>query len=140
MSGSEYTRNRIRHEVMPVLRGLNGQVEEALVRLGRTARWWSERVEGEAEATLESLTFEKGAGRLVLDARRLRELAEGEQAEVVRAALRRLGVGERRLGQRHVMAMLAVCEREGPVATEGPEGVRVRRSGGRLYFTRPGRS
>ena len=131
-----YTRNRIRHELMGVLRTFNPEVERAILRLAGTAGWVNELITHEAQELVTSLTRETGPGELRLDARRLRQHSRLEQAEVVRAALRRLDTPERRLGHKHIVRVLDVLGPDGPVGVELPAGVRVRRSGGRLIFTR----
>jgi len=139
---AEHTRNRIRHELLPLLaREYNPQVAEALLRLGRTAGWLREWLGEEAEAALAELTTGRGEGEVRLDAARLRERPRMQQAEVVRAALAALGAPERRVGRGHVEAVLAVAAGQGgepPRAVQLPYGVRVRRKRGELIIEREG--
>lgn len=83
------TRNRVRHEVMPVLRRLNPNVEEALARLAETAYEDVTELEARADEAL------RGAGRLragvmELDLAVLRALRPAVQSRVLRLALARV--------------------------------------------------
>lgn len=51
---TDYTRNRIRHEVLPVLRTVNPAVNRALIRLGEIARLEEDFVDGEFRRLVEA--------------------------------------------------------------------------------------
>jgi tRNA(Ile)-lysidine synthase len=100
-----YTRNRIRHEVLPLLAQLNPRVAEQLAHLAAIARdeeiWW----ETELDRLLPSLVLPgrpvRGGGRAVsthpeeasvgMELERLRALAPALRRRVLRAAAKQLG-------------------------------------------------
>jgi tRNA(Ile)-lysidine synthase len=100
------TRNRVRHELMPVLRGFNPGVDAALARLAEIARdeeaYWRAEVERVLPQVLLPGRPVRGGGRAVstqpgnsscaLEVERLRTMAPALRRRVVRAAARGLGV------------------------------------------------
>ncbi len=96
-----YTRNRIRHELLPMLEGWNPKLREHLAQMAELAReeeaWW----EGEARRAAEQLVLPgrpvRGGGRaageeaLAIDAGRLSELPAALQRRILRLAAGRLG-------------------------------------------------
>jgi tRNA(Ile)-lysidine synthase len=99
------TRNRVRHELMPVLRGFNPGVDAALARLAEIARdeetfWQAEVARVVPQAVLPGKPV-RGGGRAVgiitgnsscaIEVERLRAMAPALRRRVVRAAARGLG-------------------------------------------------
>ncbi len=100
-----FTRNRIRHELLPQLAQYNPRIEEQLARMAMLARdeeaWW----EAEMRKLLPSLALPgrpvRGGGRAVsthpdesslgIELERLRELAPALRRRVLRAAAQELG-------------------------------------------------
>lgn len=81
-----YTRNRIRHELIPLLeRGYNQRVKEALVRLAEIAESASGLIDSTASDALSRITY-RGA----IDAGLLSELPEALRYQVVRSEIERL--------------------------------------------------
>ena len=60
----EFTRNKIRHDLLPVLRGYNPRIGDALERISRIAREAVTYLEGEASRLWPSIV--KGNGRLLV--------------------------------------------------------------------------
>lgn len=96
-----YTRNRIRHELLPLLEGWNPRLREHLAQMAELARdeeaWWT----AELARLWPKLTLPgrpvRGGGRagdegLSLDAARLAELAPAAQRRILRLAAEKLGV------------------------------------------------
>jgi tRNA(Ile)-lysidine synthase len=80
----QFTRNRIRHELLPLLaRDYSPGVVAALVRLGALARDAQDVLEAVGEASLDRSLVESDAARLVLDCRAL----DAEHRHVVREML-----------------------------------------------------
>ncbi len=110
----EFTRGRIRHRVMPVLRELlNPQVDDALLRLSEHARLLGSYLEDAAARTFDSLVISEGPGCIVLNTRALLLKQRIIQAEVVRRAMNLLMGGEQDLSFAHIEAVLRLAEDPG---------------------------
>ncbi len=72
-SDARFTRNRIRHELLPYVREhLNDRADEALLRLAKLAGQTQEFVEASAESLRDLAIVEESSNRLTLDRRVLR--------------------------------------------------------------------
>lgn len=132
-----YTRNRIRHELLPILKEqFNPRVYEALLRLGQTAEWMSEILSVDAAAALNELTVDSSDGSLSVDTAGFAGKPRIEQAQIIHEALEKLGIGLRHIGFEHIRAILALLA-EGPVGqgtVQLPNRVTVTREGNKLTF------
>ena len=117
-----YSRNRIRHTVIPALRAIDPALGRAVARTGELLRRDDECLEEMAQSFIAA-NFD---GRS-LDAAELCALHPAVGSRVVR---RILGPGAEEC---HVSAVLALCAGEGLGWTD-VKGQRVRRERGRLYF------
>ena len=123
-NGSDvYSRNRIRHTVMPALRELNPAFEEAAARTGKLLR----RDEDCLDALAEDF-IEKHFDGESLPAAELLALHEAVSSRVVRKLLPRAAE------ERHIEAALALCASAERACADLP-GLRLRCERGRLYFT-----
>lgn len=122
-SRDDYSRNRIRHAVMPVLREINGAFAANAARTGRLLRRDEDCLEKLAEDFLEK-RFDGES----LPAAELLALHEAVSSRVLRALLPR-GAEER-----HIDAALALCRGTERRSLDLP-GARLRCERGRLYFT-----
>jgi len=99
-----FTRNRIRHELLPILEGWNPRLREHLAQMAELARdeeaWWRAEVERLAPQLLLLGRPVRGGGRaagaahassLALDVTRLAALAPALQRRLLRYAAGRLG-------------------------------------------------
>lgn len=100
-----YTRNRIRHELMPQLRSFNPSIDQTLANLAELAREEESRWQGELARVLPHLLLPgkpvRGGGRAVstspnsssvaIELERLRSLDPALRRRVIRAAARQLG-------------------------------------------------
>jgi len=95
-----FTRNRIRHELLPLLEGWNPTLRAHLAQMADLAReeesWWSAEVECVAREVLLTGRPVRGGGRAAadivsLDVGRLGDLAPALQRRLVRLAAKRLG-------------------------------------------------
>ena len=117
-----YSRNRIRHGVMPVLKELNPSFPEAAARLGRLLRRDEEYLSERAEAFIaEHFDGES------LPAAELLELHGAVSSRVVRRLL------PRSAEEKHIEAVLALCRSTERAALDLP-GAQLRCERGRLYF------
>jgi tRNA(Ile)-lysidine synthase len=99
-----FLRNRVRLELLPLLRQYNRRIDSALLRLAEAAAADLAVLEGMAVDVLST-----GGGRqaVVLSRRRLAELPEGLRRHALRLAARRLLGDLRDLHGEHVDALLA---------------------------------
>jgi tRNA(Ile)-lysidine synthase len=95
-----YTRNRIRHELLPLLEEWNPQIREHLAQMSALARdedaWWAEELARVAPQILLAGRPVRGGGRasgdeLALDVTRLAALQPALQRRLLRHAAQQLG-------------------------------------------------
>jgi tRNA(Ile)-lysidine synthase len=96
-----FTRNRIRHELLPLLEGWNPRLREHLAQMAQLARdeeaWWASEVARVAPQLLLHGRPVRGGGReagegLAIDVTRLAALAPALQRRLLRFAAEELGV------------------------------------------------
>lgn len=127
----EFTRNRIRHELLPFLRGFNPRVEETLARMADLLGEDQDFLDQAAAVVLSQARLEAG-----LDAKVLRN-----HPLAIRRRVIRLWLGEHRSLQRieavHVAAIEALITRgQGGKTIELPGGWRFRLTSGRLTLAK----
>ncbi|HEY3704850.1 MAG TPA: tRNA lysidine(34) synthetase TilS [Terracidiphilus sp.] len=97
-----FTRNRIRHELLPTLEGWNPKLKEHLAQMAELARdeesWWQAEVGRVAPEILLTGRPVRGGGRaasagLALDVSKLAALDPALQRRLLRYAIDRLGAG-----------------------------------------------
>jgi tRNA(Ile)-lysidine synthase len=95
-----FTRNRIRHELLPLLEGWNPRLRAHLVQMAELARdeeaWWAAELERLAPQIVLPGRPVRGGGRaagdgLAIEVARLAELPPALQRRILRLAARRLG-------------------------------------------------
>lgn len=121
-ASDDYSRNLIRHHVMPVLRQINPKLAETVGRSGVLLRQDEEYLSGLAENFIKD-NFRDGG----LDCKALLSLHPAVSTRV----LRRLC--PKSLSQSHVDALMELASGEGLGFADVP-GLRVRREQGRLCF------
>ncbi|HXS11269.1 MAG TPA: tRNA lysidine(34) synthetase TilS [Acidobacteriaceae bacterium] len=136
------TRNRVRHELMPVLRGFNPGVDVALARLSEIARDEEEFWQTEIARLLPQVLLQgrpvRGGGRAVstvtgnrscaVEVERLRTMAPALRRRVLRAAARSVGC---RLSSSETAKLLALAGlEEVPQPVAARSGVRLELGGG----------
>ncbi len=144
-----FTRNRIRHELLPQLARYNPRIEEQLARMATLARdeeaWW----EDELRKMLPSLILPgrpvRGGGRAVsthphegsigIELERLRELAPALRRRVLRAAARQL---ECDLNFEQTDRLLATVDPAAPRRQQLTAEMRAERSARELRLVREG--
>jgi len=130
-TSSLYTRNRIRQELLPLLRSFNPRVVEALSRLGNAAACASGDALGEAISKLDGLMAENG---LLLSA--LRREPPALRSELLAAAYAREHGDRGGLTARHRRALRALSEAAGEHAVDLPDGITAYTAAGVLRFRR----
>jgi tRNA(Ile)-lysidine synthase len=108
-----YTRNYIRHRLLPALQEESRRpLVEELSALAAAARELYGRIQSQAEEAGSRLA-RFSEGRIALQASALASLPEPVAIELVRQALVGLGCGERSLTQQHYRAILRLAQRPG---------------------------
>lgn len=148
---AEFTRNRVRHELMPILRTYNPQIEQILAHVSANARGEEQHWQQELARLLpqlllpgkptrgggRSVATQPGAAAVAMEIARLRLLDAGLCRRVLRAAAGECGVRldfdatERLLGMVHGGNSATT-----PKRLELPGGVRVERSARELRLER----
>ncbi|MGB9878268.1 MAG: tRNA lysidine(34) synthetase TilS [bacterium] len=127
----QFTRNKIRHQVIPLLEELNPRVKEAIHRLASIARETLSFIEEEARARVEEIIERKTGSSLYLNFPKLASLHPALQKEIVRQALEEFKL---ELGKEDVERILEIG-RSG-VATTLAGGMGVRKRGEFLLFSK----
>ena len=104
-----FTRNRVRHQLLPSLQDYNPRISEALVRLAQAASQETDFLESEVERAWEQLAHKEGDA-VTLDRAALSRRPLALQARLLRRAYREMMGGGRRLQMSHVDAMIALVE------------------------------
>jgi tRNA(Ile)-lysidine synthase len=95
-----FTRNRLRHELLPLLEGWNPRLREHMAQMATLARdeeaWWQAEMARLGPQIVMAGRPVRGGGRaggdgLALDAKRLAEFAEAVQRRLLRYAVEQLG-------------------------------------------------
>ncbi len=127
-----YTRNRIRHELMPRLAEYNPQIAEQLAHMATIARdeesWWDTEVARLLPGLVLPGKPVRGGGRAVsthpeegsagMELERLRALHPAMRRRVLRAAAKQLGCG---LNFEQTQRLFVMCEADEPRGTKKQE-------------------
>jgi tRNA(Ile)-lysidine synthase len=123
-----YRRNRVRHEVLPVLRALNPRIVEALARGADVLAADAALLDEIERERWRAVATEASSGRVVLDGDRLGAEPLGLQRRLVRRALATVRGSSAGLTFRHVSDILErVVEGSHGTGLNLPGGVRVAR-------------
>ena len=137
-----YTRNRIRHELLPLLEEWNPRIKEHLAQMSALARdeeaWWAEELARVAPPILLSGRPVRGGGRaagdgLALDVTRLAALHPASQRRLLRYAVQQLG-SELDFAATEAIRALALEGRAGQ-KRELAQGLRAERTPRELRLT-----
>lgn len=132
-----FTRNKLRHDLMPRLaRNYNPRVREALNRLSRAAVADSDYIESELNRHWPAVASE-GEAEVAFRVDALTALHPALQRHALRRAAAVAAGDARRLGESHIESMLGLLRRrQGGRAINLPRGVIARRQGDALLVTR----
>ena len=131
-----YTRNFIRHELLPLIRErINPNVDEALLRLARAAAETGDIIAERADELSGSMSTE-GGDRVVLDAAALAGAHPATRRWLLREALERLGVSMGSVTAETLDRLAALCEEapNAPRAVNLPGARTARRDAGRVVI------
>jgi len=133
---SAYTRNRLRNELLPLLREqFNPKINEAICRLAEQARAADSYLHEVTGQWLESMMIEHRDRRITLDARPIVGQSRAQQMQLIREIIIRLGASEREISFVHLCAvadLLTDCA--GSKQLHLPGGLHVSRQYERLIF------
>ncbi len=130
-----FDRNRVRRVVLPLLaESLNPRVARHLVQAARRFREDALHLDSLAETAFEELSRRDRSGRLVLDARRLAELAPAIATRLARLALGRAGSDARRISARHIDGLLDLARGGRGRRLNLPSRIEARRERGRIVM------
>ncbi len=120
-----YTRNRIRHEILPLLRELNPRVEEALNNTAQLLRQDDAYLSKMAERVCQSV--QRNEGYVSLERTVLADLPTALQSRVVRHMFDLLRASKKDVTARHIQAVLELVQKSGPTAQLSlPRGIIAR--------------
>lgn len=126
-----YTRNRLRAQVMPLLRELNPRAAEHINAAAAQVRETDEYLDREAKRAFTSLGT--GPGWVSLPWEDLRRAPAPLRPRLLLLLLDRLEVGRKDFGAVHLDAVLRL---ENERSLDLPQGVTARRERGRLFLSR----
>jgi tRNA(Ile)-lysidine synthase len=131
-----FTRNRIRHLVLPDLqKDCEGDLSKMLFELSLNAQKLYRKIEAQAQKAIDEISIDSGAGKVVLDRQGLAGLSRLVAVEVVRRVLGLIGSGERDLRQEHYERVLElVGNGEGGKVIELPNGFIAKAEYDRVMF------
>ncbi|HUU22681.1 MAG TPA: tRNA lysidine(34) synthetase TilS [Phycisphaerae bacterium] len=132
---TEFTRNFLRHEVFPLLRRVNGRVDEALLRLAAAAADADATLSALAGGLLDRSCRRRTAGEVVLRRAPLAKAPPLLASMAMRAALGMLSAPEQALSQDRYDDLLAVLAGRVP-AVDLPGGLRAERKGKDIVLRR----
>jgi tRNA(Ile)-lysidine synthase len=133
----DYTRNRIRLNLLPMLREqFNPQVDRAVWRLGRTAEMMKLLSNEHDADALSQITLDHRENIFILNADRLAAMPRFDQVETVFEVMCELHISQRRIGYRQMTALLELLNEKSATekSIQWPDGVRITRRGGELIF------
>jgi len=116
-----HLRNRVRHELLPLLRQYNPRVDDALVRLAGSAAQDDAFIEAQARAALTSIARATPEGQ-TLSRSGLHALPPALQSRAIRLALAELGVTP---SERQLLAVLRAGGGAAGAQLDLPRGLRV---------------
>lgn len=128
-----YTRNRLRHELLPRLRDFNPRIEEHLARLSRRIALEEDYWDGQVDTCLESLCKENGDG-MWLSRPELAKLHPALRARVLRGALKRLRGHLGGIGATHLASLESLLDNPRPEAEAHLPGAWAARRYERLWL------
>lgn len=125
---ARYTRNRIRHDVLPYLRKtLNPQVTDALVRLSQQASETQLLVQDWVEEILADVIVERSPRRILLSVEPLR----GRREALISALFVELWTQQnwprRQMTREHWLRLVSMVDPEGPAGLSCPGNLQVTR-------------
>ena len=122
-----FTRNRVRHHLLPAMEEYNPNIKSALVRLSRIATLEADYLEQEMSEVWASLA-EVRNGHVTLDVPSLGAQHPLIQRLVLAKAYEEASGSRRRLAETHILAMVRMLGSSSVATTNLPKGLRLARS------------
>lgn len=119
-------RNKIRHQLVPLLESYNPRIKEALLRTARIAGDDLAALDGEGDRWWDSIA-EKGDGTVVLDKEKLLGLPAGFQRLLLRRAIKEIAGDLKDVESIHIEAMMGALSK--------PAGKLISLPGGLVFIT-----
>lgn len=134
----KFLRNRIRHELLPLLRrDYNPAITAGLNRLGEILEAEDQWVESLVSPYWDQVVMEVGLGRITLNAPFLAESPLAARRRLARRAIASVKKDLRAIGYRHINALLRLAAQpSGAGRLDLPGGIRAVRQGKSLTLTR----
>ena len=129
-----FTRNRIRHRLLPALQRQTPDTADRLIRLAAACREAQHRIENAADTVGP---IQETKDRLVYARQEVISRSPWVQAEVFARAVQRLGGGLRDLSSRHYKTLMAQLSGQRRAKTLWPGTFTVAVDAGRVSFTKP---
>ncbi|NLB52000.1 MAG: tRNA lysidine(34) synthetase TilS [Syntrophomonadaceae bacterium] len=134
-SDFSYLRNRLRHELLPLLKAYNPQIVTALNQLADIAQEENYAMEKENDALWEQLIISDEADKIVLDNKKLLQVLPAYQRRLVQKALGKLK-GESGWSLQIIDYVLDLAKKTGAAKQINlPQKVLVRREYDKLIFS-----
>ena len=130
-----FTRNRVRHELLPELANYNPRIKESLVRLARSASLEADYLEQELDRVWPTAARQEGDS-VVLDSRLLQLLHPFLRSMVLRRAYQQLTGDTRRLEEAHLKAMEGLASAPPGKVLDLPRGLKLHAGYGQLILGR----
>ncbi len=130
-----FTRNRIRHELLPAMEKYNPRIREALVRLSRNASLDVDYLEDQVDRVWSSVASEDGDA-IALDAGHLSALHPTIRRLTLRRAYQRITGDARRLEEVHLRRMADFVDEPPGKQLVLPRGLKLYVEHGQLILTR----
>ena len=134
-----FLRNRLRLELLPVLRGYNPSIDKALQRLGEIAGDDVAFIEQQARLLWPGLARREGDA-IYLEVNKLKPLPSAIQRQVFRAAAEQLRGDLKDVEADHIEAMVQLLRKPAGKKFVLPDGLTVSTEYGRLIMTTDGAS
>ncbi len=129
-ANTNFKRNFIRHELLPMLRsGVNHRTDDAVLRLAEAAGEIDEYMSAAAEAVLRQAVLEQGETFIAVDTAAVAAQPPAIRKYVMRLALETLDAPMRMIGLERLSELAELFEPDGLNAVSLPGGWIVRRNG-----------
>lgn len=130
-----FTRNRLRRDVLPILRSVNPRLNQSVAAAAAALREDHAFLTGEAQKQAGAIRPEENGCKIAADT--LFSLPKAISSRLIYMALSQIGAGFKDIGAWHIASVMALCRGDRPSARVSlPGGVIVRRVYGDLLFTK----
>ena len=129
----DFTRSRLRHQLLPILETYNPRVRESLIRLGRSAAQAQDYLGQKIDGIWTSVSKEVG-NAVVLDIPKLKSLHPIMQHLIMRHAYQKATGDLRRLEETHIIQMVEMISSARGSRIDLPRGLKLYSSGQELVL------